>query len=34
MSAHILSNLLNEVGKRDKIRGDCQAFYLFSYQAA
>ena len=28
MSAHVLLNLLNELGKRDKMRG-CQAFYLF-----
>ena len=28
MSAHVLLNLLNELGKRDKIRG-LLAFYLF-----
>ena len=28
MSAHVLLNLLNELGTRDKMRG-CQAFYLF-----
>ena len=28
MSAHVLLNLLNELRKRDKMRG-CQAFYLF-----
>ena len=28
MSAHVLLNLLNELGKRDKMRA-CQAFYLF-----
>ena len=33
MSAHVLLNLLNELGKRDKMRGlpnICRAFYLFS----
>ena len=41
MSAHVLLNLLNELGKRDKVRGlptswekeikceACRAFYLF-----
>ena len=30
MSAHVLLNLLNELGKRDKMRGlPCRAFYLF-----
>ena len=33
MSAHFLLNSLNELGKRDKIRGlpceACRAFYLF-----
>ena len=31
MSVHVLLILLNELGKRDKIRGlsSCQAFYLF-----
>ena len=28
MSAHVLLNLLNELGKRDKMQA-CQAFYLF-----
>ena len=28
MSAHVLLNLLNELGKRDKCEA-CQAFYLF-----
>ena len=28
MSAHVLLNLLNELGKRDKMRG-FRAFYLF-----
>ena len=28
MSAHVLLNLLNKLGKRDKMKG-CQAFYLF-----
>ena len=28
MSAHVLLNSLNELGKRDKIRA-CRAFYLF-----
>ena len=28
MSAHVLSNLLNELRERDKMRG-LQAFYLF-----
>ena len=28
MSAHVLLNLLNELGKRDKMRG-LRAFYLF-----
>ena len=28
MSAHVLSNLLNELGKRDKYEV-CRAFYLF-----
>ena len=28
MSAHVLLNLLNELGKRDKMRG-LQAFYVF-----
>ena len=28
MSAHVLLNLLNKLGKRDNMR-DCQAFYLF-----
>ena len=30
MSAHVLLNLLNKLGKRDKMRGFCQTFYLFS----
>ena len=34
MSAHVLLNLLNELGKRDKMRGfprceACRALYLF-----
>ena len=29
MSAHVLLNLLNELGKKDKMRG-LHAFYLFS----
>ena len=33
MSAHVLLNLLNELGKRDKMREikceACRAFYLF-----
>ena len=33
MSANVLLNLLNELGKRDKMRGlpseACRAFYLF-----
>ena len=31
MSAHVLLNLLNELRKRNKMRGlrDCRAFYLF-----
>ena len=28
MSAHVLLNLLNELGKRDKMEA-CRAFYLF-----
>ena len=28
MSAHVLLNLLNKLGKRDKMRA-CRAFYLF-----
>ena len=28
MSAHVLLNLLNELGKRDKMLA-CRAFYLF-----
>ena len=28
MSAHVLMNLLNKLGKRDKMRA-CLAFYLF-----
>ena len=28
MSAHVSLNLLNELGKRDKM-GACRAFYLF-----
>ena len=28
MSAHVLLNLLNELGERDKMRG-CRAFYGF-----
>ena len=28
MSAHVLLNLLNELGKRDKLEA-CRAFYLF-----
>ena len=29
MSVHVLLNLLNELGKRDKMRGKaCQPFYL------
>ena len=28
MSAHVLLNLLNELGKRDKCKA-CRAFYLF-----
>ena len=28
MSAHVLLNLLNELGKRGKMLG-CRAFYLF-----
>ena len=28
MSAHVLLNLLNELGKRDKMQA-CRAFYLF-----
>ena len=28
MSAHVLLNLLSELGKRDKMQS-CQAFYLF-----
>ena len=28
MSAHVLLNLLNELGKRDKCEA-CRAFYLF-----
>ena len=28
MSAHVLLNLLNELGKRDKCE-TCRAFYLF-----
>ena len=31
MSAHVLLNLSNELGKRDKMLGKtCRAFYLFS----
>ena len=29
MSSHVLLNLLNELGKRDKIFEACRAFYLF-----
>ena len=30
MSAHVLLNLQNELGKRDKLRGlNCRAFYNF-----
>ena len=29
MSAHVLLNLLNELGKREKKRQACRAFYLF-----
>ena len=30
MSAHVLLNLLNKLGKRDKMLGKaCRAFYLF-----
>ena len=29
MSAHVLLNLLNEVGKRDKMCEACRAFYLY-----
>ena len=29
MSAHVLLNLLNELGKRDKICEACRAFHLF-----
>ena len=29
MSAHVLLDLLNEMGKRDKCEA-CRAFYLFS----
>ena len=29
MSAHVLFNLLNELGKRDNFKA-CRAFYLFS----
>ena len=29
MSAHILLNLLNELGKRDKMRGEACILYLF-----
>ena len=31
MSAHVLLNLLNALGERDKMRGceACRAFYLF-----
>ena len=28
MNAHVLLNLLNELGKRDEMRG-CRAFYIF-----
>ena len=28
MSAHVLLNLLNELGKRDKLQA-CQSLYLF-----
>ena len=31
MSAHVLLNLLKELGKRDKMRS-CRAFYLFFSQ--
>ena len=29
MSAHVLLNLLNELGKRDKMRGFLSILYLF-----
>ena len=29
MSAHVLLNLLNELGKRDKMQGLQSIFYLF-----
>ena len=31
MSAHVLLNLLNELGKSDKMQA-CRAFYCFSEQ--
>ena len=32
MSAHVLMNLLNEVGKREKIRGFAKHFISFSHR--
>ena len=34
MSAHVLLNLLNELGKSDKMRGFRNKFYKFNYTKA
>ena len=30
MSAHVLLNLLNEFGKRDKLRGFCECLFVLT----